>query len=66
MVQPASWHTVTMWNGVLEYWWERPTSAATPPISASDVMGQHNETRGIIFRVFSLNVIHTGISTFFT
>ena len=34
----------------MEYWWEGSTStAAIPPISASDVTGQRNKTESITF-----------------
>ena len=31
------------------YWWERSTSIAIPPTSASNIMGQHNEIGGVTF-----------------
>jgi len=33
----------------LEYWWEGSASAALPPTSTSDVMGQHHNIGGITF-----------------
>ena len=33
---------VTHQQHIIEYWWEGPTSAARPPTSTSDVMGQYN------------------------
>jgi len=35
---------------VMEYWWEGSTSAAVPPTSISDVMGEHNKIGGITFK----------------
>jgi len=31
----------------MEYQWEGSTSTATPPTSASDIVGQHNKIEGI-------------------
>jgi len=33
----------------MEYWWEGSTSAAVPPTSASNVVGQPINTEGITF-----------------
>ena len=41
---------VTQQQNVMEYWREGSASAAIPPISASDVVNQHNKTGGITFR----------------
>ena len=41
--------SVTQQQNVLGYWQEGSTSAATPPTSTSDIMGQHNKTGGITF-----------------
>ena len=48
-------HTATECNGML---WVGLASTATPPTSASDTVGQHNEKGGIIFRAafIALNV----------
>ena len=35
---------------VTEYGWEGSAFTLTPPSSASDIAGQHNEIGGIIFR----------------
>jgi len=37
----------------VEHWWEGSTSAATPPPSASDVVGQHYKMR-YYFNDFSI------------
>jgi len=37
----------TKWNGIAV---GRFTSTAIPPISASDIAGQHNKIRGVTFR----------------
>jgi len=42
--------SVTWQQNVMEFWQEVSTSTAIPPISASDVIGQQNKTRGITFR----------------
>ena len=42
--------SVTWQQNATEYWWEGPASTATPPTSASNVMGQHNKIGGITFR----------------
>ena len=47
----AVYHMATMWNEILE---EGSASAELPPPSASDVMGQRNNTGGIAFRVAPL------------
>ena len=36
-------------QNVMEYWWKGSASTAIPPISTSDVMGQHHKIGGIIF-----------------
>ena len=39
-----------LWQqNVMEYWWEGATSAAIPPTSSSDVMGQNNKIESIGF-----------------
>jgi len=42
--------STTQQQHIMGYWWEGSTSAAIPPASASDVMGQHHKTGGITFR----------------
>ena len=42
--------SVTQQSNVMEYWWEGSASAAIPPASTCDVMGQRNNTGGIMFR----------------
>ena len=41
--------SVTRQQHVMEYWWEGSTSAAVPPTSASNVVGQPINTEGITF-----------------
>ena len=41
--------SVTRQQHVMEYWWEGSTSTAIPPVSTSDLMGQHGKIRGVIF-----------------
>ena len=42
--------SATQQQNVMGYWWEGSTSIATPPTSASDVVGQHHKIGGITFR----------------
>jgi len=41
--------SVSRRQNVMEYWWEGSTSTAIPPISASDVVGQHNKIARVTF-----------------
>ena len=41
--------SVTQQQHVMEYWWKGSASAAIPPRSTSDVVGQYYITGGIIF-----------------
>lgn len=36
---------------IMEYWWKGSIYTAVPPTSASEVVGQHNKTEGIAFRI---------------
>jgi len=36
-------------QNVMEHWWEDSTSAAIPPTSAPDVVGQHSNIESIPF-----------------
>jgi len=47
--------SVTRQQTVLEYWWEGLTSTASPPTSASDIMGQHHKIGGVTFRAALIN-----------
>lgn len=42
--------SVTQQQHGMEYWWKGSTSTAVPPISTSDVIGQHNNIEGITLR----------------
>ena len=42
---------VAQQQNVMEYWWKCSASTSIPPTSISDIVGQHNKIRGIIFRV---------------
>ena len=37
--------SVTQQQNVMKYWWEGTTSAAVPPISSSNIMGQPNKIK---------------------
>jgi len=42
--------SVALQQNVTEHWWEGSTSPAISPTSVSDVVGQHNNLRGITCR----------------
>ena len=42
--------SVTQQQNVMGYCWEGSTSTAVPPISTSEIVGQHNNIGGITFR----------------
>lgn len=44
----------------MEYWWEGSTSAAIPPPSASDIVGQSNKAGGISFGAALTHSHHKG------
>ena len=55
--------SVTQQQHVMAHWWEGSTSAAIPPSSASDTVGQHNKLGGITSRaalVYCINSHATG------
>jgi len=50
---------VTQQQDITKYWWEGSACAATPPPSASDVVGQQNKIGGIAFRAAFIKQIIT-------
>ena len=53
--------SVAQQQNVMEYWWEGSTSAAIPPTSASDVVGQHNKIGDITFGAAFVGVWFDGL-----
>ena len=39
--------SVTQQQNIMTCWWEGSTSIAIPPISISDIVGQHNKIRSV-------------------
>jgi len=46
--------SVTQQQIAVGYWWKGSTSTAMSLISASNILGQHNGTRGITFRATTI------------
>ena len=55
--------SVTRQENVTEYWWKGSTSAAVPPTSTSDIVGQHHKIGGIAFgtALIEINKMHACI-----